>query len=115
MTGIMEKSGEEKSTHSYPVREPWKVRVGTAKRAEHGLGAGPSIGRRLRVRPLSRVEAAFAANQGGTAYLYALGISRGVFFIRRGRCPHRPGRMWASAPTKVKNRRKSNYVQHLQG
>lgn len=41
--------------------------MGYGKRAEHGLGAGMPIGRLPRVRPLSRFEAAKAANQGGTA------------------------------------------------
>ena len=36
--------------------EPGLVRAGTADAAEHGLGAGASIGRRSRVRPLERLE-----------------------------------------------------------
>jgi len=49
----MVKSCEEKSTLRYPVREPRKVRGGTAKEAEHGLGAGFSIGRELRICPVT--------------------------------------------------------------
>lgn len=51
MAVTMDKGCEEKSRLRYPVREPWKVRVGTVKAAEHGLGAEPSILRRFRVRP----------------------------------------------------------------
>ena len=40
-----------------PVREPRKVGGGTGKEAEHGLGAGLSIGRESRERPLTRFEA----------------------------------------------------------
>ena len=36
--------------------EPCLVRVGTAEAAEHGLGAGVSISRHSRVRPLLREE-----------------------------------------------------------
>ena len=39
------------------VREPRQVRGGTEEAAEHGLGAGMSIGRHFRVRPLKRFEA----------------------------------------------------------
>ena len=54
--------------------------------AEHGLGAGVSIGRHARVRPLSRVEAGFSANQGGTASILSpLEYSRGVFLFRRNK------------------------------
>jgi len=49
---IFSKSCEEKSRQSDPVREPRKVGGGTAKAAEHGLGAGFSIGREPRVIPL---------------------------------------------------------------
>ena len=51
---IICKCGEKKSTLAETVREPSKVRVGTEEAAEHGLGAGLSIGRQLRVRPLQR-------------------------------------------------------------
>ena len=47
---VYEKSCEEKSRHYCPVREPRKVGGGTEKNAEHGLGAGLSIGRQLRLR-----------------------------------------------------------------
>ena len=49
---IFSKSCEEKSRLFDPVREPRKVGGGTAKAAEHGLGAGLSIGREPRVIPL---------------------------------------------------------------
>ena len=39
-----------------PVREPCLVGMGTGKEAEHGPGAGVSIGRHSRVRPLKRPE-----------------------------------------------------------
>ena len=39
-----------------PVREPCLVEMGTGKEAEHGPGAGVSIGRHSRVRPLKRPE-----------------------------------------------------------
>ena len=40
-----------------PVREPCLVEMGTETEAEHGPGAGVSIGRHARVRPLKRFEA----------------------------------------------------------
>jgi len=40
----------------HPVREPGKVGAGTEEAGEHGPGAGTSIGRRSRVRPLLRFE-----------------------------------------------------------
>ena len=43
--------------------EPCLVRVGTAEAAEHGLGAGVSIGSHSRVRPLKRFESSFIFNQ----------------------------------------------------
>ena len=49
----IKKSEEEKSTRNRPVREPCQVRVGTVADAEHGLGAGPSIGRRFRIAPVT--------------------------------------------------------------
>ena len=53
---IFSKSCEEKSKLSEPVREPRKVGGGTVKAAEHGLGAGLSIGRQPRVIPLQMFE-----------------------------------------------------------
>ena len=41
------------------VREPRQVGGGTGKSAEHGLGAGMSIGSHPRVRPLKRFESSF--------------------------------------------------------
>ena len=51
------KSCEEESTRKEPFREPRLVERGTEEAAEHGLGAGMSIGRLPRVRPLKRFEA----------------------------------------------------------
>ena len=59
---IFSKSCEEKSKLSEPVREPRKVRGGTIKAAEHGLGAGFSIGREPRVRPLKRGESSVSSD-----------------------------------------------------
>ena len=73
--------------------------TGTWEEAEHGLGAGRSTGRPLRVRPLLRVEVLYicrrlphqsadwfamtaniGANQGGTASIFvALGFPRAIF------------------------------------
>jgi len=50
------KGKEEKSRLFYPVREPRQVRGGTVTAAEHGLGAGLSIGRGPRVIPLQMFE-----------------------------------------------------------
>ena len=41
---------------SESVREPCLVGMGTETEAEHGPGAGVSIGRHARVRPLTRLE-----------------------------------------------------------
>ena len=80
----MDKSCDEESTLGYPAREPRLVRRGTGKTAEHGLGAGALIGKRSRVRPLKRLEAAFAVNQGGTASIFvALGFPRAIFSFER--------------------------------
>ena len=63
MAKILEKSWEKKSTLTDPIqRVPVLVRGDMEDAAEHGLGAEPSIGRRFRVRPLKRFEAAQAAN-----------------------------------------------------
>ena len=45
------KGSEQESTLAESVREPRLVRRGTQDAAEHGLGAGMSIGRHSRVRP----------------------------------------------------------------
>ena len=81
----MHKSDEEESTSGYPAREPRLVRRGAEKTAEHGLGAEPSKCRWLRGRPLQRFEAAFAANQGGTASILSpLDYPRAIFSFLRG-------------------------------
>ena len=48
------KGCEGKSRLRYPVREPCLVGMGTVKEVEHGPGAGLSISRQSRVRPLKR-------------------------------------------------------------
>ena len=65
----------------YPVREPRKVRVGTEKEAEHGLGAGLSIGRLSPGAPVKacKRQEDSPANQGGTASVFvALGFFPGA-------------------------------------
>ena len=60
------------------------MRKGTAKTAEDGLGAGASISRRSRVRPLKRFETAKAVNQGGTAVIFiALAYAGAIFSLWR--------------------------------
>ena len=53
--------------------------------AEHGLGAGRSIGRPSRVRPLLRFEAAIAANKVVPRKFYALGAIQGRFSFLGGK------------------------------
>ena len=97
----MDKSCEEKSKQAMPFREfPGGAR-GQAGFAEHGLGAGLSIGRLSRVRPLKRFEApdhsegiatpvcalarndtSWGAKQGGTtSILSSLSFLGDGFFI----------------------------------
>ena len=85
MAKIWLKSDEKKSTFTEPVREPCQVRVGTEKDAEHGLGAGPSIGRRSRVRPLKRVEAegSLCETRWYRVIFVALEFLRGDFSFER--------------------------------
>ena len=97
----MHKSEEEESTLADPVREPCLVEMGTGRTAEHGLGAEVSTGRHFRVRPLKRVEAAFAANQGGTASMFvALGFPRVILFFIGGyyMCQNCKGNYYITTP-----------------
>ena len=69
MAFIMDKSCEEESTLRKPFREPCLVEMGRRSTVEDGLGAGMSIGRHSRVRPLRRFEMYAQVaymNQGGT-------------------------------------------------
>ena len=47
-----------------PVREPCLVGMGTGKAVEHGPGAGVSIGRHARVRPLERSKSSLFFTPG---------------------------------------------------
>ena len=58
-----------------PVREPCLVGMGTGKAAEHGPGAGVSIGRHARVRPLKRFEGVHGKNGDCDVGVYRLGMT----------------------------------------
>ena len=62
----MEKALKRRVGFGCRSESPGLVERGRSEDAEHGLGAGVSM-RRSRVCPLSLFEAAYAANQGGTA------------------------------------------------
>ena len=57
------KGWEEKSTRLSAAREPRLVERGAREVGEHGLGAELSIGRQLRVRPLTRFGVVVSFNQ----------------------------------------------------
>ena len=56
MAKISKKAEKGRVIRNSPVREPGKVGAGTEQTDEHGPGAGSSIGRRSRVRPLKRLK-----------------------------------------------------------
>ena len=66
---------------SITVQRAPVAEMGYGKRAEHGLGAWLPIVRLPRVRPLTRFEAAKAANKVVPRKFYALGFSQGCFFF----------------------------------
>ena len=79
------KGDEEKSMLAETFSEPGLVRAGTAEAAEHGLGAGVSIGRHSRVRPLLREEADFfCETRWYRVNFVALGVFQGRFFFLGG-------------------------------
>ena len=65
------------------VREPRLVERGTKEGAEHGLGAGGSISRPARVRPLLRQEADFFCETRWyrEVMTLALGFPRTGFYL----------------------------------
>ena len=86
----IEKSCEEKSRLVWPVREPRELERGTEGKAEHGLGAGESIGRLFPGAPVNALlRQRFSAKQGGTAsVLSPLDFSGGGVFIYKGGFSH---------------------------
>ena len=83
------KGWEEKSTRRNAAREPRLVEWGAREVGEHGLGAGASIGRCPRVRPLKRFEARAACESGWYHGIFiVLGVFQGRFLTQN--YPPRP-------------------------